>query len=281
MLGCGSGGSANVFCRALGMPFDPVEATGELVSALRDGRTRTIGLARATGVTGDGDAFDRWITFNAGLGLDAEIIHSMEAQRAAGKEASPTRYLMTSVRSFFTGTNRKEPAVTLHVPPPESADDPPDGESADGEIPGVYLAIVQNASPWTYLGTLAVNPLPGVDWDNGLGVWAVRRMRFVDGIRYTRRVLMRSKAGSTKTLFVGTDLPSFRAEASPPIAMQIDGEGLGEIRTVDFTITRTCCGSTAEESRSRSAQGRAATRERRRRNVSRSASLMPPQTPKS
>lgn len=220
-FGAVPGGSANVFSRALGFPIDPVEATGELVAALRDERTRTVGLAHAQWRDDNDEEHGRWITFNAGLGLDAEIIHSMEEQRAKGKQATPTRYLATSVRSFFAAADRKHPSVTLHTP--------------DEEVPGVFMAIIQNASPWTYLGTLPVNPLPGVDWDNGLGVWAVRRMRFVDGLRYSRRILMQSKAGSTKSLYVGTDLAQFSVTCDPPIALQIDGEGLGNVTEATFT----------------------------------------------
>lgn len=221
-LGAVPGGSANVFTRALGFPMDPVEATGELVAAIRDERTRTVCLAHAAGVNAEGDEFSRWITFNAGLGLDAEIIHNMESQRARGKEATPTRYLVTSVKSFFTEVDRKAPAITLTVP----------GEAAIGHV---HMVIIQNASPWTYLGTLPVNPLPAVTWENGLGVWAVRRMRLTDGIRYSRRMLMSSKAGSTRSLYVGTDLSRFDVTCEPAVALQIDGEGLGDIFHARFT----------------------------------------------
>jgi diacylglycerol kinase family enzyme len=105
----------------------------------------------------------------------------------------------------------------------------------EDDVEGVFLAIIQNASPWTYLGTLPVNPLPDVDWDNGLGIWAVRRMKLFDGLRYSRRILMQSKAGSTKSLYVGTDLETFRVIAEPPISLQIDGEGLGQISDATFT----------------------------------------------
>lgn len=221
-LGAVPGGSANVFARALGFPADPVEATGALVEALRNDNTHTIGLGHAQGIDDNGEEFSRWITFNAGLGLDAEIIHAMEELRAKGKEATPTRYLITTIRTFFTGTDRKHAAVTLKTP-------------EDGTIDNVHLAIIQNASPWTYLGNLAVNPLPLTDWDTGLGVWAVRKMRVIDGLRYARRIVMQSKAGSTKGLYVGYDLDSFTAEAEPPTPLQIDGEGLAPIRTATFT----------------------------------------------
>ena len=75
------GGSTNVFARALGMPNDPVEATGQLLDALREGRRRRIGLATADG---------RWFTFCAGIGLDAEVVGDVERRRARGSRASGT-----------------------------------------------------------------------------------------------------------------------------------------------------------------------------------------------
>ena len=69
------GGSTNVFARALGMPNDPVEATGQLLDALREGRRRTVGLGTADG---------RWFTFCAGMGLDAEVVGAVEKRRQKG-----------------------------------------------------------------------------------------------------------------------------------------------------------------------------------------------------
>lgn len=222
-FGAVPGGSANVFTRALGFPPEPVEATGAMVDALRNDRTRNVSLAHMRAETEDGGVLERWITFNAGLGIDAQIIHNMESMRAKGKEATPTRYFATTLRTFFVGTDRKHPSLTLEVP-------------GGDEVPGVFLAIIQNTSPWTFLGSIPINPLPGVDWDSGLGVWAVRRMKLVDGLRYGRRIVMQSKAGSTKRgLFVATDLTEFTAVADPPAPLQIDGEGLGNIRRATFT----------------------------------------------
>lgn len=193
------------------------------MDALRNDRTRNVSLAHVQAETADGDQLERWITFNAGLGIDAQIIHNMESLRAKGKEATPTRYFATTLRTFFAGTDRKRPSLTLEVPGAE-------------DVPGVFLAIIQNTSPWTYLGTVPINPLPGVDWDGGLGVWAVRRMNVLDGLRYGRRIVMQSKAGSTKKgLFVATDLTGFTALADPAAPLQVDGEGLGYIRRATFT----------------------------------------------
>ncbi len=43
------GGSTNVFARALGLPGDPVEATGQILDALREQRARSVGLGTADG----------------------------------------------------------------------------------------------------------------------------------------------------------------------------------------------------------------------------------------
>ena len=216
------GGSANVAARALGLPADPVEATGEILQALREGRSRLIGLGVATITPWEGAAVaPRWFLANAGLGIDAEIIAAMEADRARGHEATPTRYLMTTIRQFLWRTNRREPALTVHTP--------------DGEIEGVFLAIVQNTSPWTYFGSLPITPCPDASFETGLDLFAVRRMAFGTAMRLARRMVTGSRAGSTaKSLTVAHDLPRLSLNASRPTALQIDGEGLGDVRRVEF-----------------------------------------------
>ena len=67
------GGNANVFTRDLGIPADPVAAIKVISARLAAGATRTIGL---------GLAGDRYFTFNAGLGWDAEVVRAVEDMRA-------------------------------------------------------------------------------------------------------------------------------------------------------------------------------------------------------
>lgn len=212
-LGVVPGGSANVFCRALGYPQDPIEATGELISALRQRRQRSVGLARAN---------DRWFTCNAGLGLDAEIIEAMEEARSAGKAATPTRYLATTLQQFFRRTDRRTSALVVISPGSEP-------------VRRVFLAIVQNCSPWTYLGAIPVNPSPLASFDTGLDLWALRSMRVTSGLRYARRMLTNSSAGSTKDLLMLHDQKDFTIACHRPTALQVDGESMGLIDEVRFT----------------------------------------------
>lgn len=221
------GGSANVFARALGLPADPVEATGVILEALRERRTRTIGLGQAIIVpdavrAGRASIPPRWFLANAGLGIDAEIIEAMEAQRASGKEASPTRYLVTTLRHYFWGTDRQEPALDIQAGGSEA-------------LRGVFVAIVQNTSPWTYLGSLPVDPCPRASFETGLDLFAVRSMGVGAALRAARRMLARSRAGSTRSsLTVLHDLPEILVMARRPTSLQIDGEGMGSVAEVRF-----------------------------------------------
>lgn len=199
------GGSANVLARSAGLPRDPVEATGVLLGGLHDRRWRTISLGQANG---------RWFTINAGMGLDAEIISAMEDQRAAGKKASPTRYLATTLREYFARTDRKNPTITLERPGFE-------------DIDHVFLAIVQNAAPWTFFGELPVNPNPGASFDEGLAVFAIRNLGVLPSLLWAQRLVWGSGAVDRKGLFVAQDVPEMTLRASRPTAVQIDGEGIG------------------------------------------------------
>lgn len=208
------GGSANVFARTLGLPTDPVEATGLILDHLRADRTRTLGLGRAG---------DRWFVANAGLGMDAEIIASMERQRRAGHAATPARYVRTMLAQFFRRTDRRHPALTL------SRQDPAE------QVDGVFVAVVQNSSPWTYLGSLPVSPCPNASFDSGLDVFAVRRMDIGTALLTARRMLARSTGGSLRDgVVLWHDQTEFTLTASRPIALQIDGEGMGMTDSVVF-----------------------------------------------
>lgn len=219
-LGVIPGGSANVFSRALQVPADPVEATGVVLRATREGRFRRIGLGHISTETDS-----RWFTVNAGLGLDARIIESMEAQRKIGKRATPTRYLATTVREYFA--RRSSPAMSLvrtGVPP----------------VDGVLLAIVQNASPWTYFGSVPIDPCPHASFDTGLDVFAIHRLGPVTTAVAARRMLARSRAGArgSSGITLWHDQSAFDVTASAPVPVQVDGESLGTSTLARFRAHR-------------------------------------------
>ena len=200
------GGSANVFIRSLGLPADPVDATGQILAALLAGRTRIIGL---------GLAGQRYFCANAGLGLDAEVVRVVEGLRARGRAASAALYVRAAVRQFIGVTNRREPALTL---------DRDGGPAMDG----LFLAIVSNSSPWTYLGQRPVVACPGAGFDTGLDVLALRKLGTLRTLNLVRQMISRDGGPGGRHIVSLHDQPALAFRANRPVAFQVDGEYVGE-----------------------------------------------------
>jgi diacylglycerol kinase family enzyme len=200
------GGNANVFTRALGLPADPVDATGRVLRSLPAGRTRTIGLGLAGG---------RYFCFNAGLGLDAEVVRVVEGLRALGRGASAALYVWTAARQFAMVTDRREPALTL------------ERHGVPG-LDGLFLGIVSNTSPWTYLGQRPVHASPLAGFDTGLDLFALRKLSTLGTLNALRQMLGRDGGpdGRHVVSLHNQDALTFRADR--PVAFQVDGEYVGE-----------------------------------------------------
>ena len=212
------GGNANVFTRSLGLPTDPVDATGRVIEALEAGRSRCLGLGRIDPGGGPG----RYFTFNAGLGLDAEVVRVIEGLRARGRAVTPRLYLWTALRQFYTVTDRRHPALTV-----ERRGHPPVGH--------LFFGIVSNTAPWTYLGRRPVNPSPAADFDTGLDLFALRRLRTAGTLNALRQMFAsRPDPPHGRNVLSLHDEPDFVISASRPVALQADGEYMGEHERVRF-----------------------------------------------
>ncbi|SDL45906.1 Diacylglycerol kinase family enzyme [Nonomuraea jiangxiensis] len=213
------GGSANVFARALGLPNDPVESTGAVLEALRDNRRRTVGLGQALW---EGES--RYFTFCSGLGYDAEVIRAVEGLRGSGRKATPARYVNTALRHYLA-TDKRHPAMRLTGPGIPAAE-------------GIFMAIITNTSPWTYVGGRPVTPTPWASFETGLDLLGLQRMGPLAVARMIRRILTESEAlPSGRHLVQLHDEAEFTLTAERPVAFQLDGDYLGERETVTFRST--------------------------------------------
>ncbi len=207
------GGSANVFTRAIGLPDDPVEAAGRILSALAAGRERSVGL---------GLAGERYFTFNAGLGMDAEVVRLVEGLRAQGRPATPTLYIRMALRQYYRVTDRRPPALSL-----ERAGKPP--------VVPLFLCVVSNTAPWTYVGRRAVQTNPEAGFDSGLDVFAMRSLRTVSTARALRQMLSAGdRPPRGRQIVTLHDEAAFTVLAGRPVAFQVDGEYVGERECVTF-----------------------------------------------
>ena len=199
------GGSTNVFHRALEIPRDPVEATGALLDALRDGRSRWIGLGKAN---------QRWFTFTAGIGLDADAVRMVERARSKGRSATPSRYTRATLGRFFFGTDRRHPAITL-----ERAGEEP--------VPGLFLGIVGNTNPWTYFRGHPITLTSEASFESGLDLAAMRHLRTIPTL-WAAGGMLSGQGVRGRSALVLHDLREFSLVADRPMHVEVDGDYLGE-----------------------------------------------------
>jgi diacylglycerol kinase family enzyme len=218
MLAVVPGGNANVLARALGLPRDPIEATSVLLDHLRARQTRRIGLGRMQIPGG----VERWFTFCAGFGLDAQVVRSVEALRRSGEPARTSWYVRAALRELRTGADRRHPAITLERP----GIDP---------MPRLFATIVSNTTPWTYLGPLPVEPTPAASFEAGLDVFALRSIAVLPTLRTIRQLLTRQgKPLTGRAVLTLHDQRRFTLRATHPLAVQVDGDYIGEHDQLTF-----------------------------------------------
>ena len=206
------GGSTNVFARALGLPADWADGTGVILEALRDRRFRTINLGKAN---------DRYFTFCAGFGLDAAVIRRVEEARHKGRTATPGLYIRGTAAQFVSVGRRRKPIMSLEIP----------GRAAHT---GLSMAIVQNTSPWTYLGDRPISPNPFASFDSGLDIFALRTLGLATSARTATQLLTGSKPPHGRHIVAHHDLRKFRLSSVRTQAFQLDGDYLGECDEVEL-----------------------------------------------
>ncbi|WP_156726000.1 diacylglycerol/lipid kinase family protein [Streptomyces apocyni] len=223
------GGSTNVFARALGLPNDPVEATGALLDALRTGSERTVGLGLAAGTPDSEDEAvpARWFTFCAGYGFDAGVVGRVEQQRERGKRSTHALYVRQVVRQFLDEPRRRHGAITLERP----GEDP---------VADLVLSIVGNTAPWTYLGNRPLYASPQASFDTGLDLLGLSKLSTPAVTRYATQLLTSSpeRGPHGKHALSLHDLTDFTLHSKVRLPFQMDGDHLGLRTSVTFTGVR-------------------------------------------
>ncbi|AAZ54595.1 diacylglycerol kinase, catalytic region [Thermobifida fusca YX] len=211
------GGSANVFVRALGLPANPVEATGAVLEALHSGSRRTVNLGHIDGPDGG-----RYFTFCAGFGWDAEVVHEVERQRQRGRRATPALYTAIALSLFLRGGMGGDPSLSVEVPgrPP---------------VRNLFFVLVTNTTPWTYAGPSPVQPTPRSRFELDLDVFALTRVDTITTANVLR-MMFSAKGVPPRGRGYRTwhNCAEFTIRSQHPRPFQIDGEYLGHRQQVNF-----------------------------------------------
>jgi len=205
------GGGASVLSRALGLPADPVEAARAVANALEEGRTRRITVGRVNG---------RRFAFSAGVGLDAEAVRRVDAlgRSADGKRPGDLAFALAIVGALAAQRGHLEPQL---------------------EIAGMgraALAFVANGSPYTYAKGVPIPIAPEASFELGLDLVAPIRVRRRTLVGTALRIL--SGRVRTGPYLYGHDLDRVEISCDRPMALQADGEDLGDVERAVFEAER-------------------------------------------
>lgn len=206
------GGGTSVLSRALGMPHDPVAAAKRLGEAMQSQHMRRITVGRVNG---------RRFAFAAGVGLDAEAVRRVDRMGRTddGKRPGDLAFARAVITELATHTGHMEPAL---------------------EVKGfgrAAFAFVANGSPYTYLKRLPLPIVPNAHFEDGLDLVAPVRVRRRSLLPFALSILSGRSQGRMNTLY-GHDLDRVEIVCDRPMALQADGEDLGDVEGVVFEAER-------------------------------------------
>lgn len=213
LLGFLPGGGTNVLPRALGLPRDAAAAAKQVADALEQGRTRTISLGRVNG---------RRFSFAAGVGLDAELIRSVDAlgRRADGKRPGDFAFVAAAMRLLLDRRAHFEPALEIRG----------HGRAA--------FALVAKTDPYSFVGTLPLHVAPEARFELGLDVVAPERVTPSTIPRLLRYIFTGRGQREADDVVYAHDLDRLEIVCDRPLALQADGEDLGDVDQAVFEAER-------------------------------------------
>jgi len=209
-LGFVPGGGTSVLPRALGLPRDPVEAAERIADALEHDRTRHISTGRVNG---------RRFAFNAGIGLDAEVVRKIDERGRAedGRRPGDLAFVGTFARTLIERRGRLDSALEVvgH------------GRAA--------FVLVANVNPYSFLKALAIQATPEAVFEEGLD--------FLAPVSVTPRNLppllfALARGRPARNALRGHDLDRVEVRCDRPLPLQVDGEDLGDVAEAVFEAER-------------------------------------------
>lgn len=210
------GGSTNVLARSLGLPNDAIAATNAVLRKLADGAIRRVHLGLAN---------DRYFTFHAGFGWDAEVVRQVERRYHLKRTVRQVSFVWCSVLAYVLAAETR--SSTIHVTTP-------DGTPLVDE----RWVVLANTSPYTYLGNREAQLCPVAAIDRDLALFGMSRLSVSTVLRVASTALTSHDIGEHAFVDLLADLDSVVCTADRPLPLQLDGDYVGETPTVTFTTAR-------------------------------------------
>jgi diacylglycerol kinase family enzyme len=223
-LGILPGGSTNVFARTIGVANDPIEATGQLLSALGRGSTRRVGL---------GTVNDRYFLFHVGMGFDAAVVAQVERRGSLKRYAGHALFVYAAFATFLRHYDRSRPRFAVQYGPGRTCD----GRAPAAVIDDAYLAVCLKTNPYTFLGNLPLNLAPEAGFDRGLSLVAFRNLDFLTIVAVVISALRsgprRPETHRRRVVHV-SDRDEITVTGYGPFPYQVDGDYLGDAESLQL-----------------------------------------------
>jgi diacylglycerol kinase family enzyme len=208
------GGSTNVFARTIGLPNDPIEATGDLLDALASDSIQRVGLGVVNG---------RYFLFHVGMGFDAAVVAQVERRAGLKRYAGHPLFVYAGFDTWIRHFDRSRPRFSVRF--------------ADGTVvDDGYMSICLNTNPYTYLANRPLNLAREATLDRGLAMVTVRTLAFAKTMR-----IIGSALGNGKHLRTSrwtdhrVDLVQATVTGYGPFPYQVDGDHLGDTELLEIS----------------------------------------------
>lgn len=213
VLGIVPGGTMNVFSRALGLPLDPFDAVGRLHEQVA-APPRKVTLGRMD---------ERYFTFSAGCGFDAEAAELVERDLPSKRRFGELFFYWSAFRVLATSYRHRAASMVVRT---DAGDQP------------VAMAIACNTGPYAYLRGRSIHLAPEVRLEAGLDLFALKRMRIEALPIYAWRCTVSGDLVHHRDAFYRSDLNTFEIVAEEPFHRHVDGEPLPTSTRARFSVAR-------------------------------------------
>jgi diacylglycerol kinase family enzyme len=215
-LTCLPGGSANVYCKLLGIGGEIVDATERLLLLADRFSPRAVDLGLVEG---------RLFTFTAGVGLDADVVRRVDARPSLKARFGPYFYAAVASEVLLRRYLLRPPRMFVAV-----------GEET---LSGV-TAVIQNAEHYTYFHARALDLADGARLDDGALAGVVLRRASLLALPSLalRAALPRLRVSRHRHVraFAGAATVTVSSAGGRSLALQADGDYLGEVSEARFSV---------------------------------------------
>lgn len=208
-IGLLPGGGTSVMPRNLGLPPSIPAAARRLAAALAEGRERAVRVGRING---------RRFAFNAGVGLDAEVVRRVDGRERTDKRrrSADVVYARELAKLVARGAY-SQPRITVH---------------ADHQVDRVAFLVAVNLAPWSYIGPLPLDLAPSATADGGLDIVAPRRLYRRDVAGFAQRILVdqrHARGTGDPRIAYWHDIARIDLRCDEPFPTQVDGDYIGDV----------------------------------------------------